>query len=435
MQVSVENTGELGRRMKVQVPANQIDGQVEQRIRELGRGAKLKGFRPGKVPFKVLEQRYGDQIRQDVLKEVLRDSFRNAVSEQQLRPAGTPEITAQGRDSGTDLEYTAEFDVFPEIQQLDVSDVKIERPAVEVTDADIDNMIDTLRRQRREWEQVERGAQTGDLVMLEYTLTAGDQRFPEEGMERAGTVMGSNALLPGLEAQLDGVTKGDAKSATVTLPDDFQVNTMAGKEADAELAVLGVSQATLPEMDADFIKSFGVASGDPDEFKGEVRSNLERELHQSVVDNLRRQVVDGLLAEHQDLNLPESLIDEEAKKLQSQADADKTGRTAEEGPSSAYREQARTRIAAGFLLSELARQHNIEVDPNLVRQKIAQIAATYEQPQEVVEAYQGSPELAEQIQGVVLEEQVMDWVVQHASVTEKPMSFDELMRPGAQAEQ
>lgn len=426
MQVSVESTGELGRRLKVEVPADRIDGRVQQRIRELGRKVKLKGFRPGKVPMKVLEQRFGDQVREEVVNEVLRDTFQEAVSREKLRPAGTPEITAQGHRSGEKLEYTADFEVYPELDSLDVSALEIRRPRVEVTEADVDGMIETLRRQRRSWEQVERGAGQGDLVVIEYRAEAGASVHPAEGMERAGTILGSGALFGDLEASLEGVSKGDEKTAEVTFPVDFRAEALAGGSGTVQLRVLSVSEESLPAVDADFAKSFGVSSGDLDEFRTEVRRNLERELQQAVLERLRRQVVDGLVRSHPDLKVPESLVEEEAERMSRQTAGAEGG---ERPPASAFRDQARRRVTAGFLMTELASRNGIRPDNERVSGKIAEIAATYEQPEQVVEAYRSDPRLLESVRNLVLEEQVVEWVVENAKVSDQAMGFDELMRP------
>lgn len=432
MQVSVESTGELGRRVTVEVPADRIDSQVDKRIRDLGRRVRLKGFRPGKVPMNVLRQRYGDQVREEVLNDVMRETFQQAMSDENLRPAVTPEITAKGRQSGENLEYTAEFEVYPELDGVDVSQLTLERPQAEVTDADVDTMIETLREQRREWQQVDREAREGDLVVIQYSAEAGDARHPAEGTERAGTVLGSDALFADLEKSLEGVKKGDEKTVSVTFPEDFRVEGLAGKPGQVHFQVVSVSEGRMPELDEEFIRSFGISSGDVEEFRREVRNNLERELHQTVMERLRAQVVEGLIRSHQDLELPEKLVEQEAENLQRQAQGGQQGGDA---PAlSAFMDQARRRVTAGFLLNEIARQNGLQADPGRVREKIGEIAATYEQPEQVIEAYQSDPRLLENVRSLVLEEQVVEWIVDHADVTDQPMSFNALMRPGADSQ-
>lgn len=431
MQVSVENTGDLGRRLNVAVPAEQIDGKVAQRIRELGGTAKLKGFRPGKVPFKVLEQRFGAQVREDVVKDVLRESFQSAVTQEDLRPAGTPEITVQSHKHGEDLQYTAQLEVYPQVESVEVAGMAIERPAAEVGGGDVDQMIETLRQQRREWQQVERGAQHDDLVMTEFDVQADTQRHPREGRQRAGTVLGSGSLLPGVEERLEGMSKGEEGSVELTLPDDFANEEMRGSSAQVTFKVLSVAESKLPDLDDEFVQSFGVESGDLEEFKGEVRANLEREMRQAVLSRLRQQVVDNLLATYADLQLPEALITEEAANLARQAQ--EPGEESEVN-ASGYQEQARKRVASGFLLAEVARQNDIEVDVARVRERIAEIASTYEDPMEVIQVYQKNPQLMDVVKGSVLEEQVLDWIVEHASVTDVPSNFDALLRSGSDSE-
>lgn len=432
MQVSVENTGELGRRVTVEVPADRIDSQVDKRIRDLGKQVKLKGFRPGKVPMNVLRQRYGDQVREEVLNDVMRETFQQAMNDENLRPAVTPEITAKGRQSGENLEYTAEFEVYPELDGIDVSKLELERPQAEVTDADVDTMIETLQAQRRDWQQVDREAREGDLVVIQYSAEAGEARHPAEGTERAGTVLGSDALFADLEKSLEGVKKGDQKTVPVAFPGDFRVEALAGESGQVHFEVVSVSEGKVPEVDEEFIRSFGIASGDMEEFRTEVRRNLERELHQTVMERLRAQVVEGLIQSHQDLDLPEKLVEQEAENLQRQAQG---GQQGGEAPAlSAFMDQARRRVTAGFLLNEIARQNSLQADSGRVREKIGEIAATYEQPEQVIEAYQSDPRLVENVRSLVLEEQVVEWIVEHAAVTDKPMSFNALMRPGADSQ-
>lgn len=432
VQVSVENTGELGRRVTVEVPADRIDNQVDKRIRDLGRKVKLKGFRPGKVPMNVLRQRYGDQVREEVLNDVMRETFQEAVSNENLRPAVTPEITARGRQSGENLEYTAEFEVYPELGDIDVSGLQLERPQVEVQESDVDGMIETLRAQRREWQQVDRGATEGDLVVIQYSAESGDARHPAEGTERAGTVLGSDALFADLEKSLDGVKKDDEKSVSVSFPDDFRVQELAGESGQVHFQVVSVSEGTMPDVDEEFVRSFGISSGDIGEFRKEVRANLERELHQTVMERLRSQVVDGLIRSHENLDLPQKLVEQEAENLQRQAQG---GQQDGKPPAlSAFMDQARRRVTAGFLLNEIASQNQLQADPGRVRDKIGEIAATYEQPEQVIEAYQNDPRLVENVRSLVLEEQVVEWIVEHAAVTDKPMSFNALMRPGADSQ-
>lgn len=433
MQVSVESTGELGRRLKVEVPAGRIDDQVERRIKEMGRQVKLKGFRPGKVPMHVLQQRFGKQVREDVVNDVLRESFQEAVNQEKLRPAGTPEITAEGRKPGEKLSYTASFEVYPELEDLRIGDLEIERPDVEVGDTDVDAMIETLQRQRREWEQVERGAADGDLVVIQYYAEADGARHPPEGTERAGTVLGSNSLFADLERSLEGAAKGDEKTVDIQFPSDFRDASLAGKAGQVSFKVVSVSEGRMPEVDEEFVRSFGVQSGNVEDFRAEVKRNLDRELHQAVMERLRVQVVDGLVKLHSDVTIPESLVAEEAENLRRQQTGGREGQDAP--PAQAFMDKARRRVTAGFLLSEVARQNGIQADSARVRDKIAEIAATYEQPEQVVEAYRSDPRLLESVRNMVLEEQVVEWVVEHAKVSDKPASFDELMRPSEQQQE
>lgn len=425
MQVSVEQTGTLGRKMTVEVPAERIDTQVEQRIRELGKRARIKGFRPGRVPYKVLRQRYGSQVHQEVISEVLRETFQQALSQESLQPAGTPEIDATPRDDGEVFQYTATFEVLPEIGEIDVSELDIERPVAEVEESNIDDMIRTLQQQRRDWTEVERPAGEGDLVVFEYVAEAGDERYPAEGRERVGAVLGSGNFFAEAERQLEGLSAGDERSLEVTFPEDFREPSIAGRAGTMQVTVTSVSEGELPEVDEEFIRGFGVESGDLEDFRQDVRRNLERELEDTIRNRLRQQVLDKLLEAYSSLELPDTLIDDETERLQQQAKQ----QIGQDIPAEDLRGRAHQRVMASLLLNEIARQQSIQADAARVRQAIERVAATYEQPEQILQLYYENQRLLGDMQNRVLEDQVIDWVLDHARVTDVPKTFDELLRP------
>ncbi|NLB12519.1 MAG: trigger factor, partial [Gammaproteobacteria bacterium] len=358
MQVSIENLGTLGRKLTVSVPADQLEGTIRQRLGELSRTVRLKGFRPGKVPGKVIEQRYGAQVRNEAVGELIQRSFSQAVQQEKLRPAVQPSIETSGVPEDGQFKYVATFEVMPEIGTIDVSALKITRPVAEVVDADIDRMIETLRQQRRSWAEVERAAAKGDLVMFESVATTDEGRIPAEGVDRSGTILGSGGILAELEDQLVGLAPGDEREIEATFPAGYRNPALADKTAKLAIKVVRVSEARLPELDDEFFAAFGINDGGPEKFRAEVRANLERELRGALMLRLKADVVDKLLAAHPDLELPGRMVEAEARGLAQQAaeQARQRGQQVpKEVPFEPYMGQARQRVAAAVLLGELAR--------------------------------------------------------------------------------
>lgn len=424
MQVSVEKTGDLGRRMTVQVPAGDIDGKVRHRLDELRRQVRLKGFRPGKVPMKVIQQRYGQQVREEVLQQVMQSSLQRAIGEQQLRVAGVSRIQPVPPADGGDFKFTAELEVFPELPEIDVTGLKIDKPEVEITEEDVDDMLQTLRAQRRVWSAADRPSAGGDRVRVEYVARIGETRVPEIGHHEIAPVLGSGALFEQFEEILTGVEAGMDRKATLNFPEDYRNPELAGREAEVSLEVKAVESAELPELDEDFARAFGVEGG-VEQLRVEVRRNLEREMREAVVARLKQAVTDGLAAHFSDFSLPSSSVQQEARQLQAQFQ-EQTGRD-EPPPLENFAETAGKRVRLGFLMAEIARQHDIRIDDSRVQEKIAEIADTYEQPGQVVELYRSNDRLLDSVRNMVLEEQVVDWVLDRAAVTARPMSFKELM--------
>ena len=311
MHVSVESIGSLGRKLSVSVPADRLASAVGSRLRELSRTARLNGFRPGKVPVKIIEQRFGAQVRSEAYNELVRETFGEALRAQGLQPVGQPEISAEG-DAAQELRYTATFEVAPEFGEIDVSALAIQRPVAQVEESDIDTMIETLRQQRRTWNVVERAARAGDLVNVENFAVVDGKRFPEVGVERGVTVVGSNMLLPAIEQALIGMAAGDEKTVDVAFPADWRIAELAGRTAQVDVKATKVSEPHLPEVDADFIRSFGVKSGQLEQFRAEVRSNLARELKGALSARLRVEVAQKLVAAFAHVELPPRLVEAEA---------------------------------------------------------------------------------------------------------------------------
>lgn len=430
MQVSVESVGNLGRRMTFSLPADRLEEQVGGRLREIARGAKIKGFRPGKVPAKVIEQRFGQQVRAEILDGMVREGFGNALREQELKIAGNPSIEPA---TGDDLAYVATFEVVPDFGDIDVEKLTVVRHTAEVSDEDIDTMIENLRLQRRTWNAVERAAAEGDAVEVETWSQAGDQRVPAEGVERGTTIIGSGTMFPAIESALVGLKTGDEKAVDVEFPGDWRVPAFAGKQVQVHLKAVKVSEPVLPEVDADFIKSFGVKSGDVEQFRKDIRSNLARELKGALMTRLRREVGEQLIAAYSSVEMPPNLVENEARSMAQQAaeQARRQGRKIDVIPDDAYlgfTDPARKRVLVGLLVGEVARRNELKLDPARLNETMNLIASTYEEPEQVIELYRNDRQLMNSLQARVMEEQVIDWIAERAQHTEQPLSFSEAIR-------
>lgn len=431
MQVSVENTSNLERRMTVSIPADRLSSVIDGRLRDMASKANLKGFRKGKVPTKVIEQRFGDQVRSEAFGELVRASFDQAIRQENVRIAGQPSIEAEPSVSDTEIRYTATFEIVPDFGTINVGELQIQRPHASVQDSDIDHMIETLREQRRTWEPVERAAQAGDLVALETYANTESARVPEEGTEKGATVIGSGVMFPELESQMHGMTAGETREADVAFPADWRVPALAGQTAKVTLKVTKVSEPKMPEADEAFVKSFGVKSGKLEVFRKEVRANLERELKGMLMSRLRAEVAQKLVEAHSAVELPAKLIENEARNMaaNAQQQARQQGQTDAVYPFDQFMVPARNRVAAGLLVGEIARQNGIKLDFNRVKETLSLIASTYEEPKQVIELYRNDPNLMSGLQNRVMEEQVIDWVAERAQATDQELSFTEAMRP------
>lgn len=433
MQASVESVGSLERRLTFHLPAERLESQVGGRLREIARTARIKGFRPGKVPAKVIEQRYGEQVRAEVLDGLLRQEFDQAVRENALRLAGAPRIEPSEAETGSELAYVATFEVVPEFGEIDVSTLKVQRATSEVTEEDIDRMIENLRLQRRSWIAVDRVAQVGDAVDVRTWSQAGDERLPAEGAEKGVTVIGTGGMLPEIENALVGMAGGEEKTIEVGFPADWRVPQLAGRTAQVHLSVERVSEPLLPEVDADFIRSFGVRSGEMEQFRADIRTNLERELKGALMNRLRREVGEQLIAAYEHVELPPRLVENEARALAAQAveQARRQGRKVEP-PEDAYltfMTPARKRVLVGLLVGEVARRNELKLDPKRLNESLRLIASTYEEPQQVIDLYRNDPQLMSGLQGRVMEEQVIDWIAERAEHTDQPLSFQDAIAP------
>jgi len=432
MQVSVENTGNLERKLTVQVPEAEILGKIESKLRELCKKVKLKGFRPGRVPMSVVKQRYGKQVRQDIVNETVQASLQQAIQDENLRPASMPRLDTppENLDSG-DLEFSAVIEVYPEMGDIDLSKIEITNPDVEVGNDDVDEMLQTLRKQRRVWNPVERMAQADDQVLIDFVAETKEGRVPEEGTQRLAVIMGESGF-DELEKAVAEIPSGEGKKIKLPFPEDYRDPALAGKKAKVDLQVVSVSEGNLPDVDEDFIKTFGIADGEIETLHQEIRINLERELAQAKTSVLKTQLIQELFKSMPGLEVPPSMVREEASNLAMQA-ASAQGMEPEPAMVEIFMEQAEGRVRGGLLLSELARQNSVRINAAKVRQAIETIAGTYEQPAEIVQMYYGNQRLLQQVESSVLEEQVVDWVLENAKVTPKEMNFQEVIATATQA--
>ena len=424
MQVSVETTGALGRRMTVQVPAERIDQEVESRLKSLSRSARIAGFRPGKVPFKVVQQRYGRQVHLEVAGDVMGSTLQEALSQQNLRPAGEPKLEPRTVEQGKALEYVAVFDVYPEFEPAPLSDVRIAKPAATVGEQDIENMLQKLRQQRGSWEASARGAEQGDRVTLDFTGIIDGAEFAGGSGTDMQVEIGSKQLIDGFEEKLIGAKAGEEVTMDLRFPEDYHSRDVAGKPVQFKVNVKRVDTRKLPELDDEFAKSLGVDSAAA--LREEVANNMSRELEQMVKAVTKDRAFDQLL-ERNRIELPAGLLDQEidrlAKDTQDQLSANKQNVNL---PRDLFEARARRRVSLGLIIGEIIKRNGIQVDPERVRRTVETLAASYENPDEVVKWYYENREALVSAQSLVLEEQVVEWILSQAQVEETPCSFDEL---------
>jgi trigger factor len=429
MQVSVETLGNLERRMTFRLPAERIDTQVGGRLKEMARTARIKGFRPGKVPTKVIEQRYGDQVRQEILDGMLRESFDGAVRENELRLAGAPQIVPSTEAGEGELAFVATFEIVPDFGDIDVAAMNVVRHTSDVEDGDIDRMIDNLRMQRQGWNRVERAAKENDLVTMENFSEVDGTRRPPEGAEKGSTVVGSGAMLKEIESAVVGMAPGEEKTVQVDFPADWRIPEFAGKTVSITAKVLEVSEPVLPEVDAAFIRSFGVKSGEPEQFRAEIRSNLARELKGALMQRLRKEVGEQLAAKYASVEMPPRLVENEARAL-ANGMAEQARRQGQQVAvdQAQFMEPARKRVLVALLVGEIARRNELRLDQRRLNETMRLIASTYEEPEQVIELYRNDPQLMAGLQSRVMEEQVIDWIAERATHTEQALSFQDAIR-------
>jgi trigger factor len=431
MQTSLETLGELERRLTMSVPVAQIESEVEQRLARLARNAKVPGFRPGKVPIGMVARQYGPQVRSDVISDAVKATFADAVREQNLRIAGYPRIEPKADAAAPDrLEFSAVFEVYPEVRIGDLSAVAIERPRTEVGPDDVERTIEMLRRQRTRYERVERAAAPGDRAIVDFDGTIDGVAFPGGQARDLSIVLGEGRMLPEFDAAVTGMTAGETRTFALTFPADYHGREVAGKQATFTLTVKSVEAAHLPEVDADFVKAFGIASGERDELKAEIASNLRLELKRKIDANVKEQVF-AALRRQAAFMLPKSLVEIETQNMAQRMAADmrERGMKAEDinlAPEM-FRAGAEGRVALGLILSEVVRAEGLGAKPEQVKALVQEAAQTYEQPDAVVRWHYEKPERLRDFESLAVEHNVVAWVLGRAQVTDKAMAFADLM--------
>lgn len=429
MQVSVESTSALERRMTVGVPAERIETEVNKRLQQTASRAKVPGFRPGKVPMSVIRQRYEDSARQEALGDLIQATYYEAIVAQKLNPAGAPAVEPKVFEKGKDLEYVATFEVFPEIQLAGFDGLTIERQQADVQDSDVDNMLEILRKQNTRFEAVERAAENGDQLNIDFVGKIDGEAFAGGSAKGTPLVLGSGRMIPGFEEALVGAKAGEERVITPTFPADYQNLDLAGKAAEFTVTVNSVSAPQLPELNDDFFALFGIKEGGIDGFRAEVRKNMERELRQAIKSKVKNQVMEGLLAANP-VEVPKALIANEVNRLRVQAVQQFGGNIQpDQLPAELFEEQAKRRVVLGLIVAEVVKKTELKPDENRVRELIEEMASAYQEPQQVVAWYLKNEQQLNEVRSVVLEEQVVDTVLQQAKVTDKAVSYEEAVKP------
>ncbi|MBI1397625.1 MAG: trigger factor [Betaproteobacteria bacterium] len=434
MQASLETLSTLERRLKVAVPVQQIDTEIENRLKRIQRTVKLHGFRPGKVPMKVVAQQYGPQVRQEVLGDTVERTFGEAVKEKNLRVAGYPKIETQAaaEDAGA-FEFTATFEVFPEVAIGDISKVVVERPAVSVGDTEVDKTIDVLRKQRTQYNKVDRAAKDGDAVVIDYVGTMDGEAFEGGSAKGQAVVLGEGRLLPDFEKQLSGMSAGETRTFELVFPEDYHDKGVAGKAASFDVTLVAVQEPIVPEVDAEFAKTLGIEDGDIGRMREDVRVNLEREVDRRVQARVKDQALKALM-DNATLEVPKALVDMEVNRLMAGTAESMKARGMSEQldnmPRDVFEPEARRRVLIGLVLAEIVRAEGIRAEPDQVRKVVEDYAQSYEHPEEVVRWYYQSPDRVREVESVVVENNVVDWLLGKVSVVEKTVDFDELMGNG-----
>ncbi|PSW20993.1 trigger factor [Photobacterium sanctipauli] len=428
MQVTVETTEGLERHLTITVPAANIEDAVTAELKKIAKNRRFDGFRPGKAPIKMVARMFGASVRQDILGEVMQRHYIEAIVKEKINPAGAPTFTPVEIAEGKDLVFKATFEVFPEIELAGLDKIAVEKPAVEVKDEDVDAMLETLRKQQATWSEVEAEAAADSRVTIDFTGSVDGEEFEGGKAEGFALAMGQGRMIPGFEDGIVGKIAGDEFTLEVTFPEDYHAENLKGKAASFAIKLHKVEAQELPELTEEFVAKFGVEDGSVEGLKTEVRKNMERELKQAVKGRIKDQVLNGLI-EQNDITVPAALIDQEINTLRQQATQRFGGDAANapELPRELFEEQAKRRVVVGLLLGEVIKSEELKADEERVKAIIAEMASAYEDPTEVVAYYEKNEQMMNNMRNVALEEQAIDALLAKAQVSEKEVSFNELM--------
>lgn len=434
MQVSVETTQGLGRRLTITIPSADIKKAIDKELINTAKKVRIDGFRKGKVPLKVVEQRYGASILQDALSELMQRNFIEAIIQEKINPAGSPTYIPTEYKQGEDYPFSVEFEVYPQVEIKDLDKIEVEKPVANVVDADVETMIETLRKQQGTWKEVAKDAQDQMRVVLDFVGTVDGEEFEGGKATDFTLVLGQGRMIPGFETAILGHKAGDSFDIEVTFPDDYQSENLKGKAAKFAATLKKVEELELPELTNDVIKRFGIAEGTIDGLKTEVRKNMERELKATVRNKIKAQVIDGFV-KHNEIDVPSPLVDREIDVLRQQA-MSRFGGNAKQPidlPKEIFEPEAKRRVIIGLLFSEIIESNQLKADEDRVKSLIDEIATAYEDPKEVVAYYSKDKKALENLKSVALEDQVVDMLLEKAKVTDKTYSFSELMNQQQQA--
>jgi trigger factor len=437
MQVSIESSKGLERQVKVVVPAEKIDSEVLQRLQKATKTVNIKGFRKGKVPLNVVKQQYGKAVRQEVMGEVVNSSFYEAIKQEDLKPVGQPKIDGIVDEDGQDLEYIATFEVYPEVKLADLSKVSISRPVADINSDDLEKMIDVLRNQQASFDETDKPAADGDKVNIDFVGTLrGKKEFPGGSAEAQDLVLGSNSMIPGFEDGLVGVSAGDEIDLKLKFPKDYHAEEIKGKAVTFAVKVNTVSAKTLPALDDEFFKLYGVEAGGEEKFREDVEANMQRELNNAIRSNVKNRIMDQLYKLNK-VEVPEALVANEIVQLKKQMIQQFGGGQEFDLnmlPDDMFKDKAKRRASLGVIVSEVVKAEALTPNEDQVRARIDEIASTYEQPSEVVDYYYSKPELLSSVEAVVLEDQVTELVLSKGKVKEEKLSYEDAVKPDPEAE-
>jgi len=430
LQVSVEALEGLEKRMTVTIPASRIEKEIDTRLLSVGRKARMKGFRPGKIPPKVIRRQYGAEVREEVLNEMIQTSYSAALEKEKLRPAAMPTLEQGSAETGDDFAFSATFEVYPEITLEGLDGFEVERAETAIDDQDVDEMIETLRTQRATWKPVERKAVEGDKVTIDFAGTIKDKPIEGGAGQDVQIIIGQGRMLEDFEKNLVGLSAGDEKTFKLKFGKDYQAEELAGKKASFTVNVKEVAEQELPELDAEFVRTFGVDSGDLDAFRTDVRKNMEREAEAMIRSDEKRQVMEQLL-DTNPIDIPTALIGKEAENLRTEAMRNLGVEEANADdsrvpPLEAYLDAAERRVRLSLLVGAIIEENGLVVDRDRVTEKVDEICAPYDKPEEISKLYFQNPQLLAQVENAVMEEQVIEWLVSNADLKVVPKKFSEL---------